>query len=100
MRIELNRQGDVAESISRVPGVAVEPRSSFEPVHRTRDGALLDAEARFYGRYAWCLNAFPTAREVVAHLRRELDRVDEVDGDWQRAEVMTNVFMLSCAIAD
>ena len=66
------------------------------PLH----GELLDAEWDFYRRYAWCLNAFPTVHEVVGHLCRELDALGQVEEDWQRAEIMTNVFLLSCAVTD
>src|SRR5437867_7398008 len=58
------------------------------------------SELSFYGAYPWCLNVCPTIHEVVENLRRELCRLDEVAEEWQRAEVMTNVFLLSCAITD
>jgi hydroxymethylpyrimidine pyrophosphatase-like HAD family hydrolase len=67
---------------------------------RSRETALADAESSFYRGYSWCLNAFPTFREVVEHLRQELNRLGELGEGWQRSEVMTNVFLLSCAIAD
>lgn len=60
----------------------------------------METESGFYGSYAWCLNAVPTIQEVVEHLSRELGRADEVEEEWQRAEVMTNVFLLACAITD
>lgn len=37
---------------------------------------------------------------MVQHLRQHLRRLDDLEEGWQRAEVMTNVFLLSCAIAD
>ena len=61
---------------------------------------LLDGEDRFYGEYPWCLNAFPTLGEIVGHLGHDIERLDRLDEDWQRLEVMTNVFLLSCAVAD
>src|SRR2546425_374130 len=61
---------------------------------------LLDAEERFYRRYPWCLNAFPTLGEIVGHLGQELERLPQLEEDWRRLEVMTNVFLLSCAVAD
>jgi len=61
---------------------------------------LLDSEWNFYRHYPWCLNAFPTMREIVGHLRQELERLPQTEEDWQQAEVMTNVFLLSCAMAD
>src|SRR5713226_4559676 len=60
----------------------------------------LPTELSFYGQYSWCLNACPTIQEVIEHLRQELSRLDEMEEDWQRTEVMTNVFLLSCAITD
>jgi hydroxymethylpyrimidine pyrophosphatase-like HAD family hydrolase len=60
---------------------------------------LLKAELDFYRDYPWCLNALPAIRDVVEHLRRELRRLDEGLENWQRAEVATNVFLLSCAVA-
>src|SRR2546422_567015 len=61
---------------------------------------LLGAEERFYRRYPWCLNAFPTLGEIVGHLGQELERLPQLEEDWPRLEVMTNVFLLSCAVAD
>ena len=62
--------------------------------------ALLEAESSFYGRYAWCLDAFPPAGEVRDRLRGELTSLGEVDEGWPRGEVLSNVFLLSCALAD
>jgi hydroxymethylpyrimidine pyrophosphatase-like HAD family hydrolase/orotate phosphoribosyltransferase len=61
---------------------------------------LLDGEERFYARYAWCLDAFPRAADVIAHLRGELARLDEASGGWQRDEVAANVFLLAAALLD
>src|SRR3989442_316967 len=70
------------------------------PPYQPLPTQLSDAEASFYNEYAWCLNALPTVREVAEHLRRELRRVQEVEEPWYRAEAVTNVFLLSCALAD
>jgi len=61
---------------------------------------LLDAEDSFYRGYPWCLNTFPTLHEIVGHLGQELERLHQQEEDWRRLEVMTNVFLLSCAVAD
>src|SRR5215467_7986899 len=61
-------------------------------------GGLTAAEAGFYAQYSWSLNAFPTIREVVNHLSKELDKLECAQEDWQQSEVITNVFLLSCAI--
>jgi len=61
---------------------------------------LLEAESRFYRRYAWCLDAFPTVGEVTHRLRGELSRLEEAPEEWQREEVVANIFLLSCAVAD
>ena len=63
-------------------------------------GAPTALEASFYAQYPWCLNAFPTIREVVHYLSEELDKLDRVGEGWQQSEVATNVFLLSCAITD
>ncbi|PYX89726.1 MAG: hypothetical protein DMG67_14455, partial [Acidobacteria bacterium] len=64
----------------------------------------LAAELSFYSQYSWCLNAFPTLSEVVDHLARELNKLDQMSNEawegWQRSEVITNIFLLSCAITD
>ena len=62
--------------------------------------APLETESSFYGRYAWCLDVFPTVRDVTRRLQDELSRQGEALKDWQRQEVALNAFMLSCAVAD
>ncbi len=63
-------------------------------------GAPTKLEASFYAQYPWCLNAFPTIREVVHHLSEELDKLDRAQEGWQQSEVTTNIFLLSCTIMD
>ena len=87
------------ETISQ-PAAGDESTLSVAPAKEPLRTALLDTEARFYRGYSWCLNAYPTLHEVVPLLRQHLNRLDDFDGGWQRAEVMTNVFLLSCAIMD
>ena len=76
------------------------PPSALEREPGTLPAAPLQAESTFYARYAWCLDVFPTVREVSRRLRDELSRQGEALEDWQRQEVAVNVFMLSCAVAD
>jgi hydroxymethylpyrimidine pyrophosphatase-like HAD family hydrolase len=61
---------------------------------------LLAEEAEFYGEYSWCLNALPTFKEVVEHLSEELVRIERLQGGWQESEVLTNIFLVSCAVTD
>ena len=63
-------------------------------------GGLQASEASFYAKYSWCLNAFPTIREVVGHLYEELGKLESAKEDWQQSEVITNAFLLSCTITD
>jgi hydroxymethylpyrimidine pyrophosphatase-like HAD family hydrolase/adenine/guanine phosphoribosyltransferase-like PRPP-binding protein len=91
---------NLVEPIPALHGVEAESSVAIEPVSEPLAPVPLETETRFYRRYDWCLNAFPTLREVTEHLRSEVRAVDEVDDGWQRAEVVTNVFLLSCAIAD
>ena len=67
---------------------------------RPLPGITAALETSFYGQYSWCLNAFPTMREVVPHLLEELDKLERVHEVWQQSEVISNVFLLSCAITD
>src|SRR5579859_5604938 len=69
--------------------------------HDTREsaqGGLLGAELGFYRGYAWCLNPFLTVAETIEHLKGETDKLGKVPEEWQAGEVMTNVFLLSCAL--
>ena len=59
---------------------------------------LPETELNFYSSYPWCLNVFPAVKEIRGYLQRELTRLEEVTEDWQRNEVATNIFLLSCAI--
>lgn len=88
---DLLRLGHPGASVLEGP-LATEP----EVLHR----GLLDTESRFYGEYPWCLNVVPRIEEIVEHLRGELGRAEDVEEGWQRGEVMTNVFLLACAITD
>src|SRR6267154_6299395 len=63
-------------------------------------GAPSKLEASFYAQYPWCLNAFPTIREVVRYLSEELDKLERVHEGWQQSEVITNIFLLSRTITD
>ena len=95
-----DRTSSLSEPMLGLPQEIEASRVSTAPVVESLDTALLDTESRFYRGYSWCLNAYPTLREVVSQLRQHLSTLDDFDEKWQRAEVMTNVYLLSCAIAD
>src|SRR5215472_1713669 len=57
-----------------------------------------EEELGFYEAYGWCLNPYPTVGESVGRLGGELGRLTRVGEGWQTAEVMTNVYLLSCAV--
>src|SRR5438445_2783356 len=90
----------VSSAFGFVQGCTSNKSHLSEPARKPLQTELMDTELRFYSSYPWCLNIFPTIEEVVQHLRHELSRLDQMDEDWQYAEVMTNVFLLSCAITD
>src|SRR5262245_7942872 len=75
-----------------------------ESIPETRATALapqlLEEEIHFYGRYRWSLNPFPTVDELRRRLREELRTWPAMPADWRRQEVLTNIFLLSCALAD
>jgi hydroxymethylpyrimidine pyrophosphatase-like HAD family hydrolase len=58
------------------------------------------AELAFYEGYPWCLNPYPTVRDTISYLGLELDRLGKTRESWQTCEVMTNVFLLSCALVN
>lgn len=80
------------------------PKISMATAREPLPAMLLSEEVRFYGEYPWCLNAFPTVSQVVQHLAQELNKLDRVLDDtcetWQISEVITNIFLLGCAITD
>jgi hydroxymethylpyrimidine pyrophosphatase-like HAD family hydrolase len=59
-----------------------------------------DDERSFYLHYRWALNPFPTAHDVIGRLQEELARAQGVDEGWRGEEVLTNIFLLSCALTD
>ena len=61
---------------------------------------LLPSERDFYNGYEWSLNAYPTVENVIQSLREELARLGQVEGEWQLAERMLNVYLLACAITN
>lgn len=65
-----------------------------------RGSPALRSERAFYEQYNWCLNAFPAVADAIIHLREELSTLDRIEEGWRRTEVLTNVFLLSCAISD
>src|SRR5215475_3986966 len=62
--------------------------------------SVLTAERDFYSSYDWCLNAYPSMREVVQNLCAELRRYSPALVDWQREEIARNIFLLSCMLVD
>jgi haloacid dehalogenase-like hydrolase len=61
---------------------------------------FLESESSFYRRYDWARDAFPTLGEVGERLRGELSSLGDERSGWQREEMGTNLFLLSCALAD
>jgi hydroxymethylpyrimidine pyrophosphatase-like HAD family hydrolase len=59
---------------------------------------VLQEEERFYSAYSWSLNPYLTFAEAGQRLGAELDRLDAVPGDWRRREILTNVYLLACAM--
>lgn len=78
--------------------VLVERPPSPEWAAEAGQEKLLQTELDFYQGYEWCLNPFPTVRETVGYLRGELAKLPEPRPAWQTAEVMTNVYLLSCSL--
>lgn len=60
----------------------------------------LEDEREFYSCYPWCVNAYPRVGDAIRFLREELKRVGTVFKDWRIREVVTNAYLLACAVAD
>jgi hydroxymethylpyrimidine pyrophosphatase-like HAD family hydrolase/orotate phosphoribosyltransferase len=60
----------------------------------------LAVERDFYNSYQWCLNPCLRLPDAIALTGCELSKLEGVLEGWQRAEVVTNIFLLSCGIAN
>ncbi len=67
-------------------------------LHHPAQAGVLPAELEFYQSYDWCLNPYLTVSEAIDHIREEADKLVMVCADWQKAEVATNIFLLSCGL--
>jgi hydroxymethylpyrimidine pyrophosphatase-like HAD family hydrolase len=65
---------------------------------RSRQVFQLGTELRFYQDYSWTLNPFVTVGEAVKHLDEEISKLGLVGEAWQIQEVMTNIYLLFCAV--
>ena len=61
---------------------------------------VLAQELAFYKSYDWGLNPFLPVASACEQLRREIERLGDAPADWRGTEIATNVFLLSCAIAN
>src|SRR5437868_8822326 len=86
--------------VKAVDSAAATEFVSARAAERPLAAQTLPAENDFDNQYPWCLNCFPTVRELTRHLVDELNRVDRTPRDWRRSEVITNIFLLSCTITD
>src|SRR5205807_843235 len=88
--------------MSRTISQSAGPSSAHESGRQAAEEAVGDGspggEREFYQAYPWCLNPYPTVRETIEYLGGELHRLGTVRASWQTAEVMTNVYLLSCAV--
>ena len=73
------------------------PNSSFEPLKPS----LIEEEARFYNSYhPWALNVFATIGNTFERIRNEFSMLGQTRTDWQREEIVSNIFLLASAISD
>jgi hydroxymethylpyrimidine pyrophosphatase-like HAD family hydrolase len=61
------------------------------------EGVLADERA-FYEAYPWSLNPHLTVRQAIEHLEDEIGALPVTPRGWQSGEVVTNVYLLSCAL--
>jgi hydroxymethylpyrimidine pyrophosphatase-like HAD family hydrolase len=65
---------------------------------KSRKVFQLGTELRFYQDYSWTLNPFLTVGEAVKRLDAEVSKLGLVGEAWQIQEVMTNIYLLFCAV--
>jgi len=58
----------------------------------------LASETDFYAAYEWSLDPHLTCEDAIGQLARELDRLADAPAGWQREEVATNTYLLSCSL--
>jgi hydroxymethylpyrimidine pyrophosphatase-like HAD family hydrolase/adenine/guanine phosphoribosyltransferase-like PRPP-binding protein len=58
----------------------------------------LPSESDFYAAYDWSLDPHLTCEEAIDRLAHELDRLPDAPPGWQRNEIATNVYLLSCSL--
>jgi HAD superfamily hydrolase (TIGR01484 family) len=105
-QVPLNRQADAADreggrshskSRPEIPKY-IAPNILPESDKPGAEICLLDSELNFYGDYRQFLNPFPTIKQAKSLLNEELKKLGQVREAWQVKEIMTNVFLLSCAL--
>src|SRR5258708_7796332 len=57
-------------------------------------------EMPFLKDYGWSLNIYPTVSELLLCIKQEVKRYSAASEDWHRAEILTNLYLLSCAVSD
>jgi len=81
------------------PEISVPPSGVSSETAR-RDSAFALRDADFYRHYGWCLNIYPSVADSLQRLHEELDRCAGEAKAWRRREMLTNVYLHCCAIAD
>lgn len=74
------------------------PHESSKASEKPSQIGPLTTESEFYRAYDWCLSAHLTVEQAIKYLNAELERLAIVPSGWQRNEVATNVFLLSCGL--
>jgi hypothetical protein len=89
----------------RVPAEAAREGTDFDLLGRTEAVAplpptTLETESAFYHDRNWCLDIFPTVQDLKTRLLGELENLQAPQLEWQGDETASNVYLLSCALAD
>jgi HAD superfamily hydrolase (TIGR01484 family) len=84
------------DSIPGTPSNRPNLHDSLRP--KTAEAFQVGTELSFYQDYSWTLYPFPTVEETVGHLNDEIAKLGTAREAWHVREVMTNIFLLSCAV--
>lgn len=64
------------------------------------ESTFAHTDAAFYREYDWVLNIYPRVADSLQRLREDLNKCAKETPGWRRREMLTNIFLHCCAVAD
>lgn len=63
------------------------------------ESVAVQGQRDFFNNYLWSTNPFLTFRELIARTGDELERCRKCTVQWQRSEMMVNLYIFACAMS-